>query len=59
MKELHEKPYILGQEPRLLPDDTIDVLKEVAVVLKKIHLRMIEEGYEMIDGKIKKVASSQ
>jgi hypothetical protein len=39
----------------ILSKDTLNALKELGDVLKSIHRRMVSEGYEIIDGVVKKV----
>ncbi len=38
----------------VLSKDTLDALKELGDVLRDIHKRMISEGYEIMDGVIRK-----
>ena len=57
MKKLHE--YNFADRPSIpMTEDVLRALTEFALVLKKIHLRMLAEGYEMVDGTIVKVATS-
>ena len=39
----------------ILSKDTLNSLEELGDVLKSIHRRMISEGYEIVDGVIRKV----
>ena len=39
----------------VLSKDTLIALEELGDVLRRIHKRMIFEGYEMVDGNIRKV----
>lgn len=39
----------------VLSKDTIDALEELGDVLRGIHKRMVFEGYEIVDGNIRKV----
>ena len=39
----------------ILSKDTLNALEELGYVLKSIHRRMIAEGYEIVDGVVKKV----
>lgn len=38
----------------ILSEETLDSLEELGTVLRRIHKRMIFEGYEILDGKIRK-----
>jgi hypothetical protein len=40
-----------------LSQDTLDALEELGDILRGIHKRMISEGYELVDGHIKKMKS--
>ena len=39
----------------ILSKDTLNALEELGDVLKCIHKRMVSEGYEIVDGVVKKV----
>ena len=39
---------------RLLSDESLDALRELGGVLKKVHKRMVLEGYQLMDGVISK-----
>lgn len=65
---MNELPTSLNNTPTLQPteeqDDvlrscvlskeTLDALEELGDVLRSIHKRMVSEGYEIVDGKIRK-----
>jgi len=38
----------------VLSKDTLDALEELGGVLRQIRKRMLSEGYEIVDGKIRK-----
>lgn len=46
-------PY--GIDSSLLSRDTLNALEELGLILRSIHRRMTAEGYEITDGRIKKV----
>lgn len=59
-----EGPYgLLGSDkaPKgpVLSIDTLKALEELGDVLRGIHKRMISEGYELIDGVIRKKEAQQ
>jgi hypothetical protein len=59
-----EGPYgLLGSDTApngpILSIDTLKALEELGDVLRGIHKRMISEGYELIDGVIRKKEAQQ
>lgn len=46
---------VVSQYP--LSKDTLLALEELGDVLKSIHRRMVSEGYELVDGAIRKKVS--
>ncbi len=46
---------VVSQYP--LSKDTLLALEELGDVLKSIHRRMVSEGYELVDGAIRKKTS--
>lgn len=46
---------VVSQYP--LSKDTLLALEELGDVLKSIHRRMVSEGYELVDGVIRKKSS--
>lgn len=38
-----------------LPDETIEALENLCLVLKPIYLRMKREGYDIVNGKLTKI----
>ena len=51
-----KKPPPITNQPRRsnLPEEALDAMEELALVLKAIHLRMRREGYMIVDGKVVK-----
>jgi ribosomal protein S19E (S16A) len=52
-----EQAQLLCDSSNVLSKDTLDALEELGDVLKGIHKRMVSEGYEIVDGNIRKVMS--
>lgn len=53
-----EQDQLLCDGPKhTLSKDTLDALEELGDVLRGIHRRMVSEGYEIVDGNIRKVVS--
>lgn len=51
-----EQDQLLCEGPKhLLSKDTLDALEELGGVLRNIHRRMVLEGYEIVDGNIRKI----
>jgi len=50
---------LLGNEQvsKTLSKDTLNALEELGNVLRNIHKRMIFEGYELVDGHIRKAVT--
>lgn len=46
-------------DSRSLPDETINALEELGAALRVIHKRMVTEGYELVDGIIRKIDHQQ
>lgn len=42
-----------------LPSETINALEELGGALRAIHKRMVTEGYELVDGVIRKIDRPQ
>ena len=53
MNELDKNNVSLNNDPIVTPK-TIDVFSAFAVTLKRIHVRLIAEGYRIEDGRITK-----
>ena len=51
-----KRPPPIANQPRrsTLPEEALDAMEELALVLKAIHLRMRREGYLIVDGKVVK-----
>ncbi|WP_416945053.1 hypothetical protein [Xanthomarina gelatinilytica] len=57
MNELHKQSNSIQRPTMHFSEEALYQLKVFALAIKEIHMRMISEGYEMIDGKIVKVAN--
>jgi hypothetical protein len=52
-----EQDHLLCEGKNTLSKETLDALEELGDVLRGIHKRMVHEGYEIVDGNIRKVVS--
>ncbi len=57
MKELSINPCYppVNRDELIFTKETVESLGELGEILKKIHKRLISEGYTIVDGKIKKL----
>jgi hypothetical protein len=56
IKDSKNPQDVVGMDPSewQFDDDTIMALSDLGDVLRRIHNRMENEGYEIVDGKVKK-----
>lgn len=43
------------KESVILPKETLNSLEELGDILRKIHRRMVSEGYEIVNGNVQKM----
>lgn len=44
---------------RFSPGETLDSLQDLGVILRRIHGRMVAEGYAIVDGQVIKLNAQQ
>ncbi len=53
------KAHTTKKEAPKLSEETLDAMEELGTVLKTIYLRLKNEGFEMVDGKLVNVSENE